>query len=555
MALSSSVPVYSTGIYARLSVLDNGKQDGDSIHSQIALLERFVDERPYLALADRFIDNGFSGTDFDRPQWDRLMEAVKAGRINCVVVKDLSRLGRNYIEAGQLLEKVFPYLGVRFISINDGYDSAALNSTDELSASLKNIVNDYYAKDISRKACTALKVKRQRGDYIGSYAPYGYQRDPENKNHLIIDAQTAPTVRQIFQMRGEGMGYTAILRSLNGQNIPSPGRYRYENGIVTNNNKRGSSLLWSRHVLTDLLHNIVYLGHLAQGRSRSSLYSGVSFHRAAEEEWDVVYNTHEPIISQELWEQVQALNRERGAAYKENYGKYANLPKEDNPYGGRLVCAHCGTALRLYRNIFKGGKKACFTYVCPTYEEHREMGCPHKKSIRSDVLNSAVLETVKKQMELFLDAHRVLKELLQKKNRTSPSSGAQEELAGLRRQRDRKRALFTALYTDYRGGILTRDEFLFARGQYQAELDKLEARMAEARGEAEPTGDPVPHARRWAALMEDYSAATEVTRELVENLITQIRVTSGRAISIQFSFEQEYADLLATCVKLQTEVA
>lgn len=555
METLSPLCIYSTGIYGRLSVLDNGKQDGDSIDSQIALLEQYVAERPYLALADRFIDNGYTGTVFDRPEWDRLMEAVKKGLINCIVVKDLSRLGRNYIEAGQLLEKVFPYLGVRFISINDSYDSAALSSTDELSASLKNIVNDYYAKDISRKACSALKAKRQRGDYIGSYAPYGYLKDPENKNHLIVDPRTAPAIRQIYQWRAEGMGYTTLLRRLNDLDIPSPGRYRFENGIVTNNNKRGSALLWSRHVLTDILRNIVYLGHLAQGKSSASLYRRVAFHRTAEEDWDVVYDTHEAIVDEELFNRVQALNHSRTAAYKEACGKYDHLPKGDNPYGRRLVCADCGTMLKLYRNIYRGGEKACFTYICPTYEENRERACAGRKAMRSTLLDDAVLATLKKQMDLFMDAHQVLEKLLKGHGPAPQTAEAQDELYDLQKQLKRKRRFFTSLYTDYREGTLTKDEFAFAKSKYQSELDALERQIAEAQDAPKHVETLVPAAQQWTARIEHYRRADSVTRELVETFIKEIRVSADNNIFIRLAFENEYAALLDACEKLQTEVA
>lgn len=549
--------IYNTAIYGRLSVLDNGKQGGDSIDSQIGLLEQFVAERPYLSLTGQFIDNGFTGTVFERPEWERLMEAVRAGQINCIVVKDLSRLGRNYIEAGQLLEKVFPYLGVRFISINDGYDSAALSSTDELSASLKNIVNDYYAKDISRKACTALKVKRQRGDYIGSYAPYGYLKKPENKNQLIVDPKTAPIVRQIYQWRAEGMGYTALLRKLNELDIPSPGRYRYENGIISNNNKRGSALPWNRHVLSDTLRNIVYMGHLAQGRSSSSLYRGVAFHRTAEVEWDVVYNTHEPIIDEELFNQVQTLNHARAAAYHEVCGKYSNLPKKDNPYRRRLVCTDCGTALKLYRNIYRGGNKASFVYICPTYEEQGKLRCSGKISIRSSFLDDAVLTTLKKQMDLFLNAHQVLEKLLRKQGNgpVAPAETAKTELSELKNQLKRKRTLFTSLYTDYREGTLTKDEFSYARNKYQHELDALEQRISEIQGATQHVAILAPATSQWADKMERYRSATEVTQELVEIFIEQISVASDNSISIRVSFANEYATLIDACKKLQTEVA
>lgn len=279
--------LWVAGLYGRLSVLDNGKVDGEPIESQIAIIEQYVAGHPELKIVERYIDNGYTGTNFDRPNWERMMADVKSGRINCIIVKDLSRLGRNYIETGRFLERICPKLGIRFISVNDNYDTAEIKSQDEFAASLKNIVNDYYAKDISLKSGSALKAKRQRGEYIGSYAPHGYLKDPSNKNHLIINPETAPVIQQIYQWRAEGLGYGTITRMLNERGIPSPGRYRFEHGIVTNNNKKGSSLLWNRHALTDILRNIVYIGHLAQGKCTASLARGIPVHRTPESEWDI----------------------------------------------------------------------------------------------------------------------------------------------------------------------------------------------------------------------------------------------------------------------------
>lgn len=207
--------LWVAGLYGRLSVLDNGKVDGEPIESQIAIIEQYVAGHPELKIVERYIDNGYTGTNFDRPNWERMMADVKSGRINCIIVKDLSRLGRNYIETGRFLERICPKLGIRFISVNDNYDTAEIKSQDEFAASLKNIVNDYYAKDISLKSGSALKAKRQRGEYIGSYAPHGYLKDPSNKNHLIINPETAPVIQQIYQWRAEGLGYGTITRMLN----------------------------------------------------------------------------------------------------------------------------------------------------------------------------------------------------------------------------------------------------------------------------------------------------------------------------------------------------
>lgn len=351
--------IYHTGIYLRLSVEDNGKKDADSMENQKNLLMEYVSARPYLMLTDIYMDNGFTGTDFERPEFNRMLQDARDGRIHCIVVKDLSRLGRNYVEAGDYIEKVFPFLGIRFIAVNDHYDSDSLTSGDELGASLKNVVNDVYAKDISRKVGTAMKQKRLRGEYIGNYAPYGYLKDPKAKNHLIIDQEIAPIVVEIFELRAKGDGINTIARILNERDIPSPGRLRYERGIITNNNKKGSGLLWSRHVLSDLLKNVVYIGNLAQGRSASCLYKGIPFHWTEESEWDLVENTHEAIISPELWKRVQEVTARKSREAKESHGKYANLPKRENPYGSLLRCADCGRVIvRTSRTITcAGGKK------------------------------------------------------------------------------------------------------------------------------------------------------------------------------------------------------
>ena len=208
-AVDTPIRRWKTALYVRLSVEDNGK-GSDSIENQTALLENYVASRSYLEKTALFVDNGYTGTDFLRPEFNRMMEAVKMGIVDCIVVKDLSRLGRNYIETSQFIEKICPFFDLRFISVNDSFDTATVTSEGHLSASLSNIVNDFYAKDISRKVTTALQAKMERGDYIGNYAPYGYRKDPENKNHLLIDPETAPIVVQIFQWRAEGVSYMGI---------------------------------------------------------------------------------------------------------------------------------------------------------------------------------------------------------------------------------------------------------------------------------------------------------------------------------------------------------
>ncbi len=545
--------LWDAGLYGRLSVLDNGKVDGEPIESQIAIIEQYVAGHPELKIVERYIDNGYTGTNFDRPNWERMMADVKSGRINCIIVKDLSRLGRNYIETGRFLERICPKLGIRFISVNDNYDTAEIKSQDEFAASLKNIVNDYYAKDISLKSGSALKAKRQRGEYIGSYAPHGYLKDPSNKNHLIINPETAPVIQQIYQWRAEGLGYGTITRMLNERGIPSPGRYRFEHGIVTNNNKKGSSLLWNRHALTDILRNIVYIGHLAQGKCTASLARGIPVHRTPESEWDIAYHTHDPIITEELFNQVQEINRSRADAYNANYGACSHLPKGDNPYRERLVCADCGTQMKLYRNLSKNHKKAYFTYICPTYEEHQELRCT-KKTIRSNDLDAMVLKTLKIQMELFCDAQQVL-ERLSKKQPKFPAHTEENELQQLEQQVKRKQGYATSLYADYRTGLLTREEYTFARGKYQEEVAALQGRISQLQERLTLTSQVSDCAKSWMALIEQYKSAEIVSRELVTAFISEIRLSADGSIKVSFLFQDELSRIRAHCKAVESEVA
>ena len=302
------------------------------------MLERYIDARFYLQLADIFADNGFTGTDFERPEWQRLMEAVQQRKINCIIVKDLSRLGRNYIETGEFLEKICPFFGIRFIAVNDNFDTDTAEANGQLSVSLSNIINDYYAKDISRKVTSALRSKMEKGEYIGSWEKYGYVKSPENKNQLIVNPETAPVVRMIYQWRSEGMSYMGINKKLNDMGIPSPGQYKADRGIVTNNNQKPRKILWNKHMVTDILKDITYLGHLAQRKTTQCLYAGIPFSRTEEQDWILVENTHEAIIEPELFEKVQEINEKAAAVQKANRGKYDHLPKAKNIYGRNHLC-------------------------------------------------------------------------------------------------------------------------------------------------------------------------------------------------------------------------
>jgi len=546
------------GLYVRLSVEDNGKEGTESIENQRATLNHYVESRPYIHVVEVYEDNGYTGTDFERPAFNRMLQDARKGKINCIIVKDFSRLGRNYLDTGDYLEKVFPFLGIRFISISDNYDSSSATANEMLGVSLKNVINDMYARDISKKVCSAMKAKRVKGDYIGNYAPYGYIKDPANKNKLLIDYEIAPIVVEMFELRAEGKGISAICRILDEKGYPSPGRLRYERGIITNNNQKGSSLPWNRRVLNDLLHNVVYIGHLEQGRSGQCLHKGIKFHWTDPSEWDFVANTHQPIISQELWDRVQRVNQAKTSAAKESHGKYSHLEKRENPYSGVLKCADCGRVLKLVSSYGKptksGEVKIYYTYKCPENIEHGDKGCP-KKSIRADDLDAIILELFKKQMQIYADSQRLLKKLLAiersyMSQRTSPA-----RIANIRTELSKQREMSAALYTDYKEGLLGKEEYVYAKKKYQQSIDQLEQELRELQVIKENTIERSMGEKHWAKIIADFSKAQSVTRSMVEAMVEEIFLNSDNEVSIKFNYVNEFDEIMQECKRIEEVVA
>lgn len=545
--------VYSTAIYARLSREDN-LNGSDSIENQLAIIEAYLFSHPYLKEAGTYIDNGFTGTDFDRPNWQRLMEDVKDRKINCIVVKDLSRLGRNYIETGEFLEKICPFFGIRFIAINDNFDTETAEANGQLSVSLSNIINDYYAKDISRKVTSALRTKMENGEYIGKWEKYGYLKSPENRNQLVVNPETAPVVQMIFRWRSEGMSYMRINKRLNDMGIPSPGQYKADRGITTNNNQKSHKILWNKHMVTDILKDIVYLGHLAQRKGGQCLYAGVPYKRYDEQDWIVVENTHEALIEQELFDKVQEVNRATAEKAKANHGKYDYLPKAENIYGKKFTCADCGSVMKLVRSFSTKKDKVYFTFKCPTYEEHGNRACNPKKMRKAD-LDNAVLETIKAQFALFVDMQSTLQQLLAMKKSQIKLSGNAGEIKSLKAKIDHKKAIFSGMYRDLREGLLSQEDYAQTREVVLREIQALEKQLSELEAAKTQNDEQIDGEKKWAALVKKYYNAQEINAEMVDALIESMRMNEDCTLDITFRYMDDFKVVVERIEKLRKEVA
>lgn len=552
-SFSEQTKLYNVAIYARLSVEDNGK-DSDSIESQIEYLEDFIANDPTMRKAAVFIDNGFTGTNFMRPEFQRMIDAARLGDINCVVVKDLSRLGRNYVETGEFLEKVCPFIGLRFIAVNDNYDSEAASNNSQLAASLSNIINDFYAKDISRKVYSALKTKMENGEYIGAWEKYGYLKDPENKSRLIVNPETAPIVQQIFLWRSEGMSYMGINKKLNEMGVPSPGQYKADRGIVTNNNQKKRTILWNKHIVTDILKDITYIGHMAQRKTTQVLHKGIQFSRVNEEDWIVVYNTHEAIISEELFNKVQEINRATAEKAKANSGKYDHLPKAKNIYGAKLVCADCGARIKLHRSFSTKKDKVYFTFNCPTYQEHGTAGCSSRVKRKAD-LDEAVFQSIRAQMDVFMDTAHIIKSLLAQKQAINKGAARKKTKSSLYNKIKSLRSAISTLYVDMKDGLLTDAEYLMQKEKYQAQIAELEHTLGELTQDETDTEEQLIGTKKWAAIAEEYSEATELSEGMLNACVELIKVHADGSLEIAFNYMQEFKELLETTERLRKEVA
>jgi DNA invertase Pin-like site-specific DNA recombinase len=532
-----TIITYNTAIYLRLSVMDSGKKDGESILNQQAFLERYVSEHPEFTLRKVFIDNGETGVDFVRPAWNDLMAECRAGRINLIVVKDLSRVGRNYIETGELLEKIFPLLGVRMIAVTDGYDNLHITNNQQLVANLKNLVNDIYAKDISRKSSAALRMKQKQGLFIGTYASYGYLKDPNDKNKIIVDPVTAPIVRQIFEWKAEGVGSAQICRRLIEMGISSPNKYRYEQGIVKDERYLKSD--WANPVLTRILTCEVYLGHLVQGRKHGALFEDGGSHKVIDEsEWTIVRDTHEPIVSQELFDRANTVMRERTAEYKSRQGKYSYFEKPPLLLKDLVFCADCGRPLFRYKEVTANGKYVHWKYQCRTFENLRTCS---KKFIEECDLYGAVYDAIRAEVQKACDISGIIAKLNRESSHKSRLARFDAEIEETEREIKRIAGLRQSVYEDYASKLLTASEYQFAVEKYNADTERLKERLETAKREKTEYTASSTTTNKWLVAFTRFMDAKEFSADMANALIERVEVSDYNKVTVTFKFRDELA--------------
>lgn len=538
----SSAPatkVYKTAAYVRLSVEDSGKPGADTIEGQKALLTSFIDSKSDMELVSLFCDNGRTGTDFDRPQFEKMMEDVRKGRIDCIVVKDLSRFGRNYKETGNYLERIFPFLGVRFIAVNDNFDTLTAERTQEgYIVPLKNLINEVYSKDISKKIDAALSVKQRNGEFIGAWAPYGYRKDPDDKHHLVINEEVAPTVRQMFKWRSEGISVIQIARRLNDAGILSPSAYLYETGEVKTEKYKG--VLWQTQIIKSLLAHPVYIGHMVQGRKKQSFYEGKRQTYVDKENWIIVRNTHDPIIDEETFEKVQHIANQRKTEYHERLGKFSYLEHTENILQGLVWCPNCKRPMVRYKNV-SHGQKLWYTYICPGHADDPAR-CSFV-SIQEDELREVVFTAIQSQMQIAADLEDVIKRLNAEPEYRRQRSDTASRLETARRTLKRSQSLYDSLYQNYVEQLMTEQEYVTLKARYKEEAEKAE-QLISALEQEQRESKVYTAENRFLAEFRSFMGTDTLTKEMASALVERIYVDADKDIDIRLRYRDEYIALL-----------
>lgn len=518
------------GAYIRLSKEDlkklkKNQDDSNSVKNQRGLLmafyEQYIDEFESIEF---YIDDGHTGTDSDREDFQRLLSDVMSGKINCVVVKDLSRFARNYSDAGSLIDTLFVQLNVRFISLGDDVDSYKRpDSVSDIKVPITNVINDNYCFQTSKKIRQVFDYKRRDGQYIGSFAPYGYVKAPEDKHRLAVDPEAAEVVKLIFSLFLQGTSKRAIALYLNEHDIPSPAAYRKSKGLPAGRGAEDS--MWAVGTVSAILTNGVYTGDLIQGRRRVKSYKVHDIEAVPEEDWVVVPNTHEAIIDKATFAKVQEhLKRDTRSAPQK---------RELHLFSGFLKCADCGRAV-----IRCPGKNGNVYYACSTYKNYSRTACT-MHSIKHNRLEAAVLFAIQQQVHLAVSYSDLVARINAAPVKKSQSHRLNDLIAAKERELAKVSRYKQSLYQDWKDGEITRQEYHFMKADYEQKTASLTDALASLTAERDELANGVNNEHPALVAFMKYQNISTLTREILIELVDHIKVYDNGNISVKFKFADE----------------
>ena len=523
---------YKVSMYLRISREDNNKNESESIINQKSMIQGFINEREDLELVSIKIDDGYSGGNFERPAFKELMEEIKDKKVNCIIVKDFSRFGRNFVEVGKYIEEIFPFLGIRFISINDGYDSINNNSQESLIIPFKNLINDAYLRDISIKVRTQLDIKRKNGEFIGSFAPYGYLKDPNNKNKLIIDDYASKIVQEIFEMKLEGFTHTKIAEKLNNKGILSPIEYKKHIGLNFKNNvKIKKSSLWSHKTIIDILKSQVYIGVLEQAKYTTLNYRVKKLIKNPKENWLVCEGTHQPIIDKQTFKIVQSLMLSDTRVAPNN--------EKVSLFSGILYCANCGRSM--VRKNYGTKEKRYIYYVCSGAVKNN--GCT-RHSIKDKVIEETILKIINLHIKTLLDIEKMVKDIKKSPYNKNQIENINKNISiGVKEIEKLNKHKFR-VYEDYKNNILDKDEYNKYNGIINKKIENIQKSIKDFEFKLNDLINIDNNKQKLKQDIEKYKDIKKLDRKLVVSLVDKIYVYENLKICVKFRFDEKYREII-----------
>lgn len=527
--LNTQKKIWNATLYLRLSRDDGDKEESNSITGQRELLRDYISQRPELREYAVRIDDGFSGSTFDRPSFQKMIEDVKAGRTDCIIVKDLSRFGRNYLDAGEYIEKIFPLLGVRFIAVNDNYDSLGdKKASDDLIIPFKNLINEAYCRDISVKIRSQLEIKRKNGQFLGSFAAFGYLKDEQDKNKLVVDQYAADIVRDIFKWKLEGVSPQDIADALNRLGVLSPMEYKRSLGMkFTTSFKTNAKAVWSAGTVIRILKNPIYTGVLVQGKETTPSYKVHKRIIKDESEWTVIEDSHEAIISKIDFDSVQKVLK--CDTRRSPGGKAVGL------FSGMIFCGDCGASM--VRKTVPAGEKKYVYYVCSAHKQDKSCS-PHR--MRDVALEEIVLDSVKQHIREVIDMSELLTITDTAPLRTAQAQKVQRQLDKKHEEYEKLQKLLMSLYENLTEGIIDREEYTRLKASFTARADEAEKQMDALRENLKEIQNHGTE-NAWMNEFTKRQGLTSLDRAVVVALIDKILIHSNDVVEIMYRWQDEFA--------------
>ena len=520
MYLEISNPMdYHVALYIRLSKEDETEGPSQSVTNQKSLLNEFV-QKHRLSVYDTYVDDGWSGTSYDRPDFQRMIEDIEAKKVNMVITKDLSRLGRDYIMTGHYMERYFPEKRVRYISLLDGIDTGVESSANDITP-FRAIMNDMYAKDISKKIKSVKRDKQRKGQFIGGKPMYGYKMHPTEKNKIVIDEEVAPVVRRIFAMALDGMSCRKIAATLNEEGVPTPATY-----CGWNMGRKGPYAgLWSSERISEMLQNETYLGNMVQGRTVKISYKSKKCLKQNRENWVVVENTHEPLIDKETFQKVRMLVNSR---------KHTRSRTYDFLLKGMIFCHECGYPLAVLNRKNAAGEDVLY-FVCRTYQRFTKAGVCSCHSIKEKTVTDTVLTKIQEVCEAYLDPRQLQPIAITAVEEAHKAESYDGEIQSLHSKIDSLTANLDKMYMDRLTGLLAEMDFERIYQRVKMDRTSLEEKLKELESQKESLVSTEDRAKE---LVQQFLDSAYTSRELLVSLIERVELTEDKQIIIKFRFRE-----------------